>query len=286
MKKYIMKITITTTLLFIAIIVCFISIFMVILDADHAFADSGAEKRYYSASQNISTRAVKQEIINYTSYSVLVDCELAAPSYASSNANLTNPCAAVAGANIIGFYDCEYENLIPDYSPAIIRGGKKVFKPATSTIQNVIDDLYVRMRTNLTGEGVTKSEFNDGLRSYVNSAGYNATIVDIANSGQVNVNSIKSNIDNGNPMILFCTMNYFVSSIDIGSNSTTLTEVDYQSNHIMVVNGIKQVAYYQDGINFRTDTYLKVSIGLQEYSSAYILLSSIELDYLETLAIN
>ena len=98
--------------------------------------------------------------------------------------------------------------------------------------------------------------------------------------------SVWNNIENGIPMVCFCTMSYYINNISIGSSETTLTKVDYQANHIMVVNGIKQVAYFQNGENFRTDTYLKVASGLQENVSAYILLSSIVLDNMKTVAIN
>lgn len=290
MNKNVRKITTTMSLIIIVIMVCLISISISLSICGNAQAEvivnREAEKRYYSAYQNFSTRAVNQENISYTSYSVLIDSEISVPMYYNDNENNRNACAAVAGSILIGFYDCDYENLIPDYSPAIIRGGKKIFKPATSVTQSVIDDLYVRMKTNTTGDGVTKNECNDGLKAYINSAGYSATISDIASNGQVDVNEIKSNINSGKPMLLFCTMYYFISEIDIDSNVTTLTKYDYQTNHIMNVSGIKQVAYYQDGVNFRTDTYLKVSTGLSLNPSAYILLSSIELDYLETLAIN
>ncbi len=285
MKKYIEKKTITASLLLIVIIVSITSISIVLSAADNALADTGVEKRYYSANQNISARTANQDTINYTSYSVLIDSEITTPSYYNTNASLINVCGAVAGANLVGYYDTEYTNLITNYDSAIIRGGKKVFKSVSANTQNVINDLYVKMNTNATGAGVTHSQFINGLTSYINVAGYSVTIDEFVSSGQISANTIKKNIENGIPMVCFCTMSYFINNISIGSNVTTLTKVDYQANHIMVVNGIKQVAYFQNGENFRTDTYLKVAVGLQENVSAYILLSSIVLDNMNTLAI-
>ena len=43
---------------------------------------------------------------------------------------LVNYCANVAGANVIGYYDRYFANLIPDYTPDISRGRRE--SPATS----------------------------------------------------------------------------------------------------------------------------------------------------------
>lgn len=289
MKRVFSNVNLASLLLILVTLATLIGILVIMPSINYAHADSvkcdSAEKHYFSA-QNIQTRSTSQESIEYTSYNVLVDSEVATPLYYNTNASLLNVCGAVAGANIIGYYDSKYTNLIPSYDPEIIRGNRKVFKSVSSDTQNVINDLYVRMNTNTTGAGVTHNQFQNGLMSYISAAGYSATVGEAVSSGQINVNTIKNNIENGIPMICFCTMSYYVNNINIGSNVATLTKVDYQANHIMIVNGIKQVAYFQNGENFRTDTYLKVAMGLQDKTSAYILLSSIVLDNMNTLAIN
>lgn len=273
-----------------ALMIALISIIVIapsmIIEAQANALNVSSVEKYYFTPQTISSRSNSQERIEYTSYKVALDNEILTPLYYNLDSSLINICGAVAGANLIGYYDIEYTNLIPNFDSAIIRSGKKIFKSVSTSTQNVINDLYLKMNTNATGVGVTYSQFINGLTSYVNAAGYSATIDECVSNGQISVNTIKNNIENGIPMVCFCTMSYYINNISIGSSETTLTKVDYQANHIMVVNGIKQVAYFQNGENFRTDTYLKVASGLQENVSAYILLSSIVLDNMKTVAIN
>ena len=273
-----------------ALMIASISIIVIapsmIIEAQANALNVSSVEKYYFTPQTISSRSNSQERIEYTSYKVALDNEILTPLYYNLDSSLINVCGAVAGANLIGYYDIEYTNLIPNYDSAIIRSGKKIFKSVSTNTQNVINNLYVKMNTNTTGVGVTYGQFINGLTSNVNEAGYSATIDECVSNGQISVNTIKNNIENGIPMVCFCTMSYYINNISIGSSETTLTKVDYQANHIMVVNGIKQVAYFQNGENFRTDTYLKVASGLQENVSAYILLSSIVLDNMKTVAIN
>ena len=204
-----MKKNLNYKLLVTSVCVILALLFLLVLTVNSAnptitYAYSENEEVYYASLGNS-----RKETESFTYTTKTVDSYLINPSfpnYYNNNGNLQNTCANVAGANIIGYYDSKYTNLIPSYDPEIIRGKREVFKSVSSDTQNVINDLYVRMNTNTTGAGVTHNQFQNGLMSYISAAGYSATVGEAVSSGQINVNTIKNNIENGIPMICFCTM--------------------------------------------------------------------------------
>ena len=119
---------------------------------------------YYSDNNysNNGESTFETEIINYswqqTTASVMINNSF--PDYYNTNNSLLNCCANVAGANIIGFYDRFYENLIPDYIPGISRGDNYSYYNMEFNLakkQDVIIELYVRMGTNNPEAGTSQS---------------------------------------------------------------------------------------------------------------------------------
>ena len=180
-----------------ALMIASISIIVIapsmIIEAQANALNVSSVEKYYFTPQTISSRSNSQERIEYTSYKVALDNEILTPLYYNLDSSLINVCGAVAGANLIGYYDIEYTNLIPNYDSAIIRSGKKIFKSVSTNTQNVINNLYVKMNTNATGVGVTYGQFINGLTSNVNEAGYSATIDECVSNGQISVSQDKYN---------------------------------------------------------------------------------------------
>ncbi|NCA68354.1 MAG: hypothetical protein EOM87_09885, partial [Clostridia bacterium] len=91
-----------------------------ILPSDTAYAETSRTRVIYygvpTFGQPVQTRAT--EVINYTSKVTEEDYINATfPEYYNTNGNLTNTCAPVAGAMIVGYYDRTYTDLIANFTP-------------------------------------------------------------------------------------------------------------------------------------------------------------------------
>ena len=224
-----------------------------------------------------SAKAVTDYTLNYTRKEVLIDNALSikTPNYYDKSMALKNGCAAVAGSIIIGYYDKDFENLIAGYSPVIKRGENIIFKPVDSNVQLVMNDLFSRMHVNEVQAGATEDDFKNGLKSYVTSKGYNLSYISYGSGKNINYNGIIQSFNTGQPVVVFATMNHIIKSLDIGETQLTISVQDYNANHILIANGIKQIKYYNGTSAIRTDTYLSVSTGLSDPISGYIRLEDI-----------
>ena len=214
------------------------------------------------------------ETINYDSYTILEDVSIPAPSYFSTNSSLTNSCAPVTGTNVCGFYDRWFPNLVPNYTTCYVSGSYVVY-PAISgePIQTCISTLYSLMGTNVGGAGTTQSGFQNGLVQYFTNQGYSLSYQSIKTSStNINLNALKQAVQNDNVAVLSFTKFNFVTTLVYDENSVDVYKDYYNAGHMLMVNGYKTVAYYKDGVNFRTDTYLYSSSGFGSGITGYVLL--------------
>ena len=74
-------------------------------------------------------------------------------------------CAAVAGANLVGFFDRYDENLIPNHSSGTAVGTTYIYSSEDSAVQAVIRELYSYMGTTATGTTEKKFKLLQGQGS-------------------------------------------------------------------------------------------------------------------------
>ncbi len=187
------------------------------------------------------------------------------PAYYNTNSSLTNSCANVAGANIMGYYDRYYENLIPDYVPGILRGANYSYYQMTVNVskkQDVINELYVRMGTNSPDAGTSQEGYKSGITSYVNAKGYNVTYNSVMTGSGLDINKLKSVLQNGDPVSLYLS-GYNITAINDTGYSLNLNKYLYTGNHIMIVYGYQTINYYNSNhILIKSNTYLYVATGM------------------------
>lgn len=182
-----------------------------------------------------------------------------APKFVAVN-GMENACGAVAGAEIVAFYDKYYPNLIPGYESYIAANGK--YKPANSTyIYPMMQELYVLMDTNVQAEGVNADEFRNGLAEYVNGKGYGISYTDLVSGSSFNYDAYKSAI-NSNKVVALLSRPTSVYLFGTYGNYDEINSIILDGNHIMLAYGYYQINYYNASGLFRTDTYLEVSTGL------------------------
>lgn len=161
------------------------------------------------------------------------------------NKMLNNACANVAGANLIGYYDRYYENLIPNCVTGLKRGNNyNYFSMSTisTQISDLIHELYVRMGTNAPNLGTTQEGYKNGITSYVQSKNYNVEFASVMNSDNLNFNKVQQAINNGDPISLYLSGYNIVAINDNGIN-VELKKYLYTGNHIMIVYGYQILNY-------------------------------------------
>ncbi len=233
-----------------------------------------------AAPNRVTAQALMSNNLTYTSKQVLIDNEISVmlPQYYDKAVIFPNGCPAVAGTILIGYYDLYKENLIPNFTSFIKRGSNVIFKPIGNEIQAVMSDLFDKMNVNKVQLGATKDDFKLGLKDYVQSKGYNIAYNSYLNSTNIDYNAIASSLNNGNPIAVFTGACNIISELNIGDNSLKMTTNYNNSNHIFIASGIKRINFYNGNSLLRTDTYLKVSTGLENPFSGYILLENIRID--------
>lgn len=218
----------------------------------------------YVGGELISTYA-SNETISYVSKQVVEDITTAngTPKYFAVS-GMQNGCGAVAGGITVGFYDKYYENLIPDWTAYYSTGR---YKGQDGTyVQGLLFDLYDRMQTNVVAEGVSETEFKNGLKSYVVDHGYNLQYTSLGVGNNFNYSTFKTAVNNNQPTVLFVQPSniYLLAEHE---NEDILTSGNISGNHVMVAYGYYEVKYTLSN-GTRTDKYLYVATGMSGTSSA------------------
>lgn len=182
-----------------------------------------------------------------------------------------NDCAAVAGANIVQFYDRMKENLIPSYTSYTVLSNKYFYKALGAETTSVIQQLYTNMNTNTSNPGVTISQFKQGLKTYCNGKGYDIQYNSCMNGAIFNFTNAKNYIENGKPIVVFVDTFAIVANTDNG-NSEVVDYFNYNAAHVMVGFGYKTITYTLSN-GTRSDNYLQVASGLQDRKNGYYSIS-------------
>ena len=246
-----------------------IALFMLCVPFCGGWTVASEQSDRYVGGELISTYAT--ETISYVSKQVVSDISTAngAPEYRAVN-NMANGCGAVAGGNIIGFYDKYYENLIPNWDSAYSNGRYKMQNSAN--VSPLLQDLFERMKTNVVAPGVSESEFKTGLQSYVVDRGYNIEYVSLGNGNSFDYNAFKTAVKNNEVSVLLVKpSNFYLLEENDGRDVISSSSISV--NHIMMAFGYYEVKYILSN-GTRTDKYLHISTGLSGETQAYYKIGS------------
>lgn len=205
--------------------------------------------------------------ITYVTYDIYYDSyemddthlERLCPNY--ENVNHVNSCAPMAATIIVGYYDYEFENLVPNYSTCYYYNGTYGYRPRSSEVQDVKDQLYTLMGTNTESPGTSVAQFKSGFTSYVNSKGLNISYNSCGNT--FNLQTAINYLNQGQPIAVFVSgYEYFPEvglyredgHFSMGGRSSTNT-------HVFVAYGYRQYRYYDENGLFKTENYLVVVFG-------------------------
>ena len=185
-----------------------------------------------------------------------------APAFGNTEASFRNYCGPIAGMDIVLFNDRWKTNLIPNYDPGITYLGKYYYLSLPDTYSKAAyASIYSLMKTGEVG-GTTSTNFRNGLKSFVENAGYDISYSSIySNSKTVNLNALKTAIDQNKVGVIMCSEYNYIMRLSVASGETAMTVVKENSTvpHMMMVYGYLTCAYYKNGVNFQTETYLYVT---------------------------
>lgn len=259
------------------------------------YADEQKEIVYYDSTYGapIGTTTIADYEVYYDSYVVTENVyHKSVPSYGISSPEYDNYCGPLTGMNAVVFNDRWFTNLIPDFNPGMsFSNGNYQYFPYTSNDETraAFDSLYDLMLTEEVG-GTTSVNFRNGLSSYVEDAGYSISYTSFfAGTKTVNFNSLKNAIEQNKVAVIMCSEYNFISSIIDYSDENRIKFIKDNSTipHMMMVYGYKTYAYYKDGENFRTDTFLRVTSSNGEHELGYMQLndfSDIDEAYIMTIS--
>ena len=214
------------------------------------------------------------------------------PSFGTGS--LSNSCAVMAGTNIIVFYDRWLTNLVPNYTPGMMNTGTNgaqyffYFPNNNNTpIVTLRNSLYQLMGTTAEN-GTTANQFRSGMQSYVSGQGYSISYESCyQNSTTVNLTKIRQAVENDKIALIMCSTYNLVYSIYRNAKGVSVNKIDSNRGHMMFVYGYVTYAFYKNGVNFRTETFLYVSSGYQSGEQGYIMLNdhlTIEEAYVVTIS--
>ena len=266
--------TISKTIVAISIIVlaftAFFAVFFAPQAANVAFAD-GIEELSYRGASGLVTTTQTFSYSTKTTESYFINTSV--PAYYDT-ANRDYTCAPVAGANLIGFYDRYFPNLVPDIATGYARGTRYTYyimERYETQLQSLIDDLASRMGTN--SSGTTLNEFETGMMSYVASKNLNITYIDVtaAQTNALDLENAIAQLKNGNPIAFFTSGINFTTFTDTGS-SVTMTIRSANDNHVFVAYGYQKVVYYDASGNIvRECISFQASSGENGLTGYYVL---------------
>lgn len=215
-----------------------------------------------------STFTVVNETISYKDRKDTLDKLVATIPSAIQPDGLSNSCAAVAGVNIVQYWDRFCENLIPNFTSYRKVGTRIMYKSNVAELETLRDRLYIDMQTDVVTPGTTVNQFKNGLTAYCARQGYSVTYSSCMSSGKLNYATAKQKIGAGQPLAVFCKK----FNLDKITSNTGNDEIEHNLNvdaHIMVAFGYTEYVYTLQNGSTRTDSYLYVASGCEEAKMAY-----------------
>lgn len=211
---------------------------------------------------NYEKKTVKVEFTSQA-YDVKKLCHGAPEFY---NAGWKGGCAAVAGGNLIGYYDRFYEDLIPNHAAGISNGELFIYNYEDAYVNEAIGTLYADMNGDETG--ISEDGFISGMKKYCSRKGLSCDFSSLKSGSKINYDSVKSCINGGNPLVLFLNT-YTVCNVFVQSNISNIFYEIHSGNHVMPGFGYSDVVYtLKDGTKSEYK-FINVTTGWNDPRSAY-----------------
>lgn len=248
---------------------------MLVMVGTVGFFPGSATEMVFADGYNGSTyEGAATEIITYSRKDdEEIFIEGAVPKYYDTNTENKNTCANVAGAIALGYFDKDYDELIPNFKAARVIRDKVLFSSQTDAVQEVINDLYRKMDTNSLGNGTSVEQFQNGLEQYVKEQGRDISYTQLVENERIDFGAYKRSVEEKKPVVLFVSKYTMlpISNFKNDDYSDKLNMQYYGGDHVLIGYGIREISYFNaDGSLKEQITFLKVATGYAQDALAYI----------------
>lgn len=183
-------------------------------------------------------------------------------------------CVPIASANIIGFYDRYYTELIPNFDPGITYGTHYLYRYPDSEVTTMTLQLASDMGlTSPATQGATVTQCKNGMTKYCNRKSLSISFTSSMKNGKFNYDIAKAQLDQGLPILVFCSK-FNLTTVLTANNVDTITYKVCSDPHAMAVFGYTEITYILNDGGVRTDKYLRVSSGLNNFDNMLLYISS------------
>lgn len=182
------------------------------------------------------------------------------------NVGLTGACAAVAGGNLIGYYDRYYEDLIPNHAAGEMKGNYYYYNLMDSYVTESIKVLYDDMGGD--GNGITEANFKNGMQKYCSRKGLNCDFKSLKSGSSLNYDAVKSSMKSGQPVALLLST-YNVCTWGFGDQYDYFNYEIYSGNHVMAGFGYRDTTYTLTNGSKSNYNFIYVATGFANPTNAY-----------------
>lgn len=192
-------------------------------------------------------------------------CDIA-PEF-NNGSGLSGACAAVAGGNLIGYFDRYYEDLIPNHEAGwYALNNLYRYHGADTYVYQAINTLYNYMEG--TENGINETNFKKGLQKYCTEKDLTCDFISLMSWGKLNYSSVKSSMQNNKPVALFLNT-YNNCDIFFNTQKDILNYTNYFGNHVMVGFGYRDINYTLTSGGKSNVRFIYVSTGFGDPTQAY-----------------
>lgn len=181
--------------------------------------------------------------------------------------NMTNGCAAVAGGNLLGYFDRYYEDLIPNHKAGTTFYGLFLYSGEDDYVHDAMYTLYSYMDIS-SEHGATEASFKSGMTRYCTEKGRSISFTSCMSGGSLNYATAVQKMKSGQPLALFLNT-YNFASIEEGETTDYYYYHKYLSNHVMVGFGSSQITYTLSDGSTQINRLILVATGLTDLYSGY-----------------
>ena len=182
------------------------------------------------------------------------------------NVGWSGGCAAVAGGNLVGYYDRYYEDLIPNHAAGYEGYGRYIYNFADDYVNEAITTLYSDMNGDETG--ITETNFKNGLQKYCLRKGLSCDFTSLKSGGSLSYDTVKNCINSGYPIALL--LNTFNVCSTYESNTYTNIYYNlYYANHVMVGYGYRNITFTHSDGSTSQCKFINVITGWNDPATAY-----------------
>lgn len=184
-------------------------------------------------------------------------------------------CVPIAGANILGFYDRYYTELIPNFTPGITYAGKYyMYNAYDDNVTNAALLLAADMGlTDPSKQGATVAGCKTGFETYCNRKSLSVSFSSTMQNGSLNYETAKAQLNSDKPIILFCS-EFNLAAMSQNGKTDSIVLYTSTTPHAMVAFGYSEYTYTLSDGSTRVDKYLDVASGVLAHSSAKVYMGS------------